>query len=352
MLRYSMRGIPVGIGDDKVPMPRIPDSVLDCAIYLYGSRDDAEAGKRIGGTGFLVSTLSTLRQNKPHVYAVTNKHVMAHFPVLRVNTKAGGMDVLETESHEWTIHPSSDLAIIRVLLDISHFRYRHVGEGMFLDSKAIAEHDIGPGDDVYMVGRFVNHEGVQRNLPCVRFGSIAMMPWEPMRHEDGYDQESFAVELKAIPGYSGSPVFVHIPAFTSRPNTNSVASGAKGPWLLGVEWGFIPNNARVLDYLGNALPSNESDRAKKWRVSVNTGMSGVVPAWHISELLHTQKLKDARDAMDREFLATVGEKEPVVSTSKTAESPPVPDNPSHKEDFNRLLGAAVKVPKSDDQTSR
>jgi hypothetical protein len=53
---------------------------------------------------------------------------------------------------------------------------------------------------------------------------------------------------------------------------------ADEPLLLGVEWGHL-------------LDHND----------INTGMSGVVPAWHLSELLDSPQLKVARDQQDERF---------------------------------------------------
>jgi hypothetical protein len=70
--------------------------------------------------------------------------------------------------------------------------------------------DIGPGDDVFVVGRFINREGKQKNIPSVRFGNIAQMPGEPLFLDDGKELECFLIEGRSISGFSGSPVFIHI----------------------------------------------------------------------------------------------------------------------------------------------
>ena len=36
-------------------MQRIPDEILECAVYLYGSKDDANRGERFGGSGFFLA---------------------------------------------------------------------------------------------------------------------------------------------------------------------------------------------------------------------------------------------------------------------------------------------------------
>ena len=62
-----------------------------------------------------------------------------------------------------------------------------------------------------MVGRFVSHEGKQQNSPAVRFGNIAMMQKEKIIDERGVAQESFLVEIRSLPGYSGSAVLIYSP---------------------------------------------------------------------------------------------------------------------------------------------
>ena len=57
--------------------------------------------------------------------------------------------------------------------------FRLVGTQDFVTEKLVEEHNIGPGDEVFMVGRFVAHAGTKKNLPIVRFGNIAMNPNEP-----------------------------------------------------------------------------------------------------------------------------------------------------------------------------
>jgi len=53
------------------------------------------------------------------------------------------------------------------------------------------------------MGRFVNAEGRLRNVPTLRFGTIAQIPIEKV---DG--QVSFLVEARSIPGFSGTPVVI------------------------------------------------------------------------------------------------------------------------------------------------
>ena len=65
-------------------MSRITDQWLKCAFYIYPSRPDAEAGRSIGGSGFFVSIGWADNQERRHVYAVTNKHVITSIRILGV----------------------------------------------------------------------------------------------------------------------------------------------------------------------------------------------------------------------------------------------------------------------------
>ncbi|MDP9383051.1 MAG: hypothetical protein M3Q29_23515 [Chloroflexota bacterium] len=176
----------------KPPLPRIEDQILDCVVYLYPSVEDAEAGKRVGGTGFLVGIPSKVNESRVYLYAATNSHVIREgkSPVIRLNTKEGKKAVLELAQEDWVHHRDADdvAACPFVLADPDAYGHRFIPQSQFLTEGSIRELDVGPGDNVYMVGRFVSHEGHQRNIPIVRFGNISMMPWEPIRHERGIDQ--------------------------------------------------------------------------------------------------------------------------------------------------------------------
>jgi hypothetical protein len=188
-----------------------------------------------------------------------------------------------TDERAWVRHPAGDdLAVCQILFDPKIYKFHYVNRGSFLDKETISQFNIGPGDDAFVVGRFINHEGKQRNNPTVRFGCVAQMPLEPIRQDTGFDQESFLVEIRSIGGYSGSPVFTHIPRYNSgayRINTN----WEYGPWLLGVDWGHIHNWEPVRDAAGR--PVDPSGPPWRTQVRMNTGMMAVVPAWKLAELL-------------------------------------------------------------------
>jgi hypothetical protein len=305
LTRLSARGHPYHVWVWKKPlMPRIRDEFLDSVIYLYPSEKDADEGARAGGSGFLVGVpIEVSPRTFWFIYAVTNKHVIENGnPIIRVNTERG-KDIILTDEREWSFHPNGDdIAVCQIAFDPAHHKINFLSRSSFLDLQTVKHFGIGPGDDVFVVGRFINHEGKQRNLPTARFGCIAQMPWEPIRQDTGFDQESFLVEIRSIGGYSGSPVFVHIGRFNSgagRTNTN----WEYGPWLLGIDWGHINDWTPVCD--ASRRPINPA-QPKSMQVTVNTGMMAVVPAWKLAEMLDCDEMADQRTANVKEIIEKEG----------------------------------------------
>lgn len=292
-----------------VPMPRIHNYIRDCVVYLYPSEDQAAQGEKIGGSGFLIQSRLACDPQSAVMFAVTNKHVIDKgATVIRLNRKDGRIAVAPYPKDRWITHPvGDDLAIVPITLE-DHHQFSSIGREHFINQSVIDKYDIGIGDDVFVVGRFINHEGKQRNEPSLRFGNIAQMPGEKILQDTGFEQESFLVEAKSIGGYSGSPVFVHILGLSSRPDRQRpqkmliVPAPGIGPWLLGVDWGHLNLSEYVMDR-GVRLPQN-------WHVPSNTGMMGVVPAWKLEEMFQIDKvttlLKQAEDFRRREMERAVG----------------------------------------------
>jgi len=277
-------------------VPRIQNEYLDCVLYLYPSEGDAEDGTRTGGSGFWVGM--PISPEEWAVYAVTNKHIIENgSAVVRLSTQDGRKAIFPTIERDWVFHPDGDdLAVFSPsldTLDLKNCRINFARRDRIIDREIFGVMDIVPGDDVFAVGRFINHEGRQRNLPTARFGCIGQMPWEPIRQDTGFMQESFLVEARSIGGYSGSPVFLHRANFFS--NARQIIKGTTfGPWLLGVNWGHINDWAPVCDALGR--PINPS-KPRDMHVRTNTGMMAVVPAWKLAELLDREEL--ARERIDQ-----------------------------------------------------
>ena len=204
----SRRGVPF---TRWVPfgMPRIPPKDLNCVCYLYPNEDSAEKGRDFGGTGILVSVPSRF-PGCAWIYVVTNWHVACQSgaSVIRINTHDGGTDVIPLEPHEWTFDPRFDIAVAMIQLDgkIHKFTAIPADTGFVMPANLEAA-KIGAGDDVFMVGRFVDHDGGPVNRPAVRFGNISVMP-SPIRQPYLGVADCYCIDLHSRSGYSGSPVFI------------------------------------------------------------------------------------------------------------------------------------------------
>jgi len=287
--RYSSSGQPYQAQERG--LPRISDHFLNCVVYLYPSEAEAQEGKNIGGSGFLVGIPLDEQQKRFSLFVVTNKHVVDHGNMtVRINTRFGETDIISLEEELWFAHPDGDdLAICGIGLSSELHQVDFIRPDHWVDKEWIKETDIGPGDDVFVVGRFISRDGQQQNRPTVRFGNIAQMPGDPIVTETGHKQESFLVEIRSMSGYSGSPVFV-------RYTTHVTPPGAKKyPYagilvqgfglLLGVDFCHIHSREPVIDNV-TKRPVNPD-----WYVSSNTGMAGIIPAWKLADIFENEELK-------------------------------------------------------------
>jgi hypothetical protein len=301
-------------------MPRIADAFIDNAVYIYSTREDAELGKGFGGSGFLVHVPFRATKDMQQTYVVTNRHVIfgTPTPVIRMNRIDGSATGHLTKQEDWTLHPDGDdIAVLPIPMNRNEVRCMSVGPDRFVTEQLIVDEDIGIGDDTIMIGRFIGHDGRQRNTPAVRFGNIAMMPHERIKATNGFEQESFLVELRSMPGYSGSAVYIYSPYamndMSTRRNGQSMATlsdynlfgpnaqqhinlmdmktAPKGPYLLGIDWCHLNNVAGV---------RNRADQPHSEGLFVreNAGMAGVVPAWKIADVLKGETLTASRHALE------------------------------------------------------
>ena len=320
-------------------MPRVDDQYLDCVIYLYRSHEDARVGERVGGSGFLVSlSHPSIPGTGGFVYAVTNRHVIEEgFPVVRINMHNGPPDVVPFSKASWVLSETDDLAIrIMPKMDTQKYKYRSAKYSDLLTKEKAEALDIGPGDDVFVVGRFINHEGIEKNAPTYRFGQIAQSPGDKVVYEicgKHHEQESYLMDIKSIGGYSGSPVWLNEPAYIQRPRAKEKIDKR---WVIGVDWGHIL-------YWQPLYGQNRKPIQGGGLVRVNTGIAGVVPAWKLIDLLERDDVKEFREQEVAAYKAAQVVASP--DTDSTNIKATTDANPNHKEDFTALLGAAARKQK-------
>jgi Trypsin-like peptidase domain len=304
-------------------MPRIWDTLTGIAVYIYGSLNEAEHGLSLSGagSGFVVEVNHETNEKHSSLYVVTNEHVVrkAGTPVIRFNRKDGVLpaECLPTQRNEWKTHQDADdIAVFPLDYDWRPLLFNSVNLNQFVTPQMIIDEDIGIGDDTVMVGRFIDHDGGQRNAPSVRFGNIAMMNKEKIHNDEtGIDQESFLVETRSLPGYSGSAVLLWSPCamngLSARrggkekpgPLSNDLNKAMenfqkiepflnpKGPYLLGIDWCHLQSKAYVVMPHENGSDKRHPDN---WFVRQNSGMAGVIPAWKIADVLKCEELMNKR----------------------------------------------------------
>jgi hypothetical protein len=108
--------------------------------------------------------------------------------------------------------------------------------------------------------------------------------------------------------------------------------------LLGIHWGQFPEEWELKH-------PDKIDKQERSHLITDgayvaglSGMTCVIPAWQILEVLDVPKLRDRRIAALR-----AARKAPISEAASR-------DNPAHKEAFTSLLNAAAKTKKQDDQT--
>lgn len=213
-------------------------------------------------------------------YMVTARHVAEKIEnrvyLLRLNSQSSKKSVLiDTGNFTWFYHPDKtvDVAVCPFRVGESTVDCGLLDSNTFLNEKIIAEKNIGAGDQVFIVGLFSNFLGRERNIPIIRMGNVAMMENELINTELGA-MEGYLIEARSIGGMSGSPVFVH------HQQPGSPYPG--GVYIMGLihgHWG---------------LPIGDSKDSQKKQELLNVGISIVVPASKIIEVLYLPELVNMR----------------------------------------------------------
>jgi len=273
-------------------MRRVPDHLLQAVVFLYPTLETAIAGKGYGGSGFLVGMTATdafdpagppLR-DPAHAYVVTNAHVAATCSYVRTSHPLQPIIRIEW----WTNHPSGeDLAIAHVgILGVDTIALgKVVHRSYFVTPEILETAQIGPGDQLFMTGRFTGLDERERTQATVRAGTLSIGSTVPVRNEAlGVMQESFFAEVNSKAGYSGSPVYVEIPPELPWPSP-TIGFPHRPPYLglLGITWGiwrsFVPLlNSETHEPTGEAV------------IHENSGIELVIPAWRIMEVLQDDRV--------------------------------------------------------------
>jgi len=271
---------------------RIADEIIKSVGFVSCDTDPL----RYAGTAFIVQV--PYDDTSGCLHLVTAKHVAdvvgADF-VIGFNGKDGKPLFVKNGGVPWYFHPteadSVDVAVIPFAsARINEYDISPIPVQIFADEARISEYDIGLGDEVFSVGLFTRYFGLTTLIPIVRTGNIAMMPKEPVPLAGFGITEVFLAEGRSIGGLSGSPVFcrntVKMPGMNEQGQIKHVA-GVGQIHLLGLVHGHWD------------LPTNFSETARA--EAVNMGVSIVIPARKILEVLYSPALVEARGQASQRF---------------------------------------------------
>jgi hypothetical protein len=101
-------------------------------------------------------------------------------------------------------------------------------------------------------------------------------------------QESFLIDCKAIPGTSGSPVFIGPLQFAGAGMVNL---------LLGVVWGYSTRKNKV-----KHKAKDDTQEMDTLHFNENTGLMLVIPAWKLTKFLNRSDLLNTRRRIEQEAI--------------------------------------------------
>jgi hypothetical protein len=325
----------------EVPVAAIAPTYVSCTIYLYSSVEAANLGKGFGGSGFVLGVPFPAGERQWHLYAVTNKHVIEppdqspSNSVIRVNTLDGSSAVIPTQPAAWTKAIDDDLAVLP-FEPPKNWAPGLISTDICLEQNCEIEGwPIYPGDEAIFFGRFVNHEGHQRNKPVVRFGNISMMPDSdaPIKVGD-INQIGFLVECRSLGGFSGSPAFVHLDGRRWM-DTKKGGLSPSVPRFLGVDC------AHLAFWSGVCQEKDPRTRIPNMWAETNSGIAVIVPAWRLLRLINEEHFVKERE---REEQRSAKEQK---AASAAIPDVTADDEPFTKDDFEQALKTvARKLPDS------
>jgi hypothetical protein len=305
-------------------VPPIDPIVKQCVVYVEIQLCDQngnllfnEQGKpvtRLNGTGFLVGVRDPRERDKNKAdklfgkaYLVTAGHVVkdqnGYLPKIwlrlnKLNQEAAEIELTLKPSgpgRNVFTHPQDDLADLVVIplmpAQLAGYDFVVISDAMVMTQEQFRKEEIREGIDIFFTGWFGGYAGEKRNYPIVRFGKVALIsdekiPWkenEIIQHLDLY-----LVEAMAWPGNSGSPAFFHLGA-ERRPG--GIVVGGTSVWLAGVVKGnwYCSEERKV-----KPVDQNIQIPDLKVEVSGHSGISAVIPAYKLHDILFGDELKNIR----------------------------------------------------------
>lgn len=278
------------------------------------------------GTGFLVAVPDQrLKGDQGFIYLITNRHVAQAME--DVNGTCQTHRILSTSftwnlrsppkgDREYTetipnppgvpwVFPSDDsvdLAAVPIAANPNKYDVEFVTLSDFI-TPDLLQREFSLGDKILFAGLFPPFEGATEIQPILRQGMLSMIPDGPIPGTLCRAATVYLADVHAVGGNSGSPVFI-TPRFTLGGRVN--IKGAVPYDLLGVISGYMCESEN--------LELRASTSTLRGSLKANAGISVIVPATELKNLLESAPLQKMRDQ--------------VVAT-RNSKKEPKPRDPKH-----------------------
>jgi hypothetical protein len=327
-------------------MEAIPDESLRVVVFLCVDEPRESGVVRVPkATGLFVKVPGQNSPNNDVDYVVTARHCIdearqfKHI-YIRVNRKNDKFIEFPTNVEDWYSHDNADVAAIPILRHslpkgmqpedlectavlISSFvggspNYEIV-LGTQYDNKVIQPRI---GHQVYLLGLFTEHYGIERNLPIARFGHISRMPElvHVKINNTNIELMAYLIEFHSLGGHSGSPVFFLYPMLIEDQRTLQFEDGKKLaiPVAVNFVWhtGFLGLVSGHYDIEQEAQKTG--DILGEIQVGLNSGIAFVTPAEAVTQLLMREDLKEYRNNLGK--MAETKRPKPILDVAKSKES--------------------------------
>jgi hypothetical protein len=290
---------------------------------------------------------------------------------VRLNTTEGTSRVIQTPPKDWIYpdDPSIDICALR-FDELAHT----ADDSLFVNSINLQTMIIGPsphsaeqvglclGDEVFICGAFVGRVGYRKNIPVVRIANIAAMPDEPIDLASPR-KPAYLIETRSLGGTSGAPVFLNLQSQRIARQQHAYQVGISPandplnykthlifPYLLIGMFIYFHGGNFSQDFVAE----DDSEIHPLKDADFNAGIGVALPVSLIIDLLDSDKAKAARMVeIDRKRKQSGARPASAIrhipSDHDAGGDRPANDvNPKHREDFNSLVGAAVKKPVRED----
>jgi hypothetical protein len=249
----------------------------------------------------------------PFTFLATARHVAEKLEgkdfALRVNRIDDTIAIIRGQSDtRWWYHPTErryvDAALAMFFPDnFADLDIQTIHVEWFADEEAIQTAHLGAGDEVFIAGLFTKTTETTKNIPIVRIGNLAMLPGEKIPFKDGKLIDAYLVESRSIGGLSGSPVFIR-QTVKMEGDANMAFSDSAGRRLPDNQIVEMSGLGRIY-FLGSMIGHWDEPTGFSFpqHEAVNMGISPMVPAHKIKEILMQPELLDMVKKVNEEMAA-------------------------------------------------